>query len=39
MSSPDDDLTCGQIITFLWRLEGTSDPFAVGVDLPTTMQG
>ena len=36
--SPEDALTRGQIATFLWRLAGTPEAFAEGVELPSTMR-
>ena len=36
--SPDWDLTRGQIATFLYRLAGTPEAFAEGVELPSTMR-
>ncbi len=36
--SPGNDLTRGQIATFLWRLAGTPDAFAEGIELPSTMR-
>ena len=36
--SPEEALTRGQIATFLWRLAGTSEAFAVGIELPSTMR-
>ena len=36
--SPDEELTRAQIATFLWRLAGTPEAFAEGVDLPPAMR-
>ena len=36
--SPGQDLTRGQIATFLWRLAGTPEAFAEGIELPSTMR-
>ncbi|MEM7140380.1 MAG: SpoIID/LytB domain-containing protein [Actinomycetota bacterium] len=36
--SPDDVLTRAQIATFLWRLAGTPEAFAEGIELPPAMR-
>ncbi|MEL6986009.1 MAG: S-layer homology domain-containing protein, partial [Actinomycetota bacterium] len=35
---PDSELTRGQLATFLWRLAGTPEAFADGIELPAKMR-